>query len=89
MRAHVDDEGTLHVEGEDVDPLLDSFVGKGEVEWSYKVRAEHLPALVEALGGEPGADVIDLLAERYTGEGSYELKRVLNSRVVPVERFLY
>lgn len=85
--AYVDEEGALHVDGVDQDPALEAIAGKEEVETFCTVRAEHVGALVGLLGGSPGGDVLDLLAERYTGEGSYELKRVLASRAVPVERF--
>ncbi|WP_030156972.1 hypothetical protein [Glycomyces sp. NRRL B-16210] len=88
MWAYVDDDGALHVDGHDLDPALESFVGKDEAETFKTVKAEHLGALVELLGGEPGADVLDLLAERYTGPGSYELNRILGSGAVPVERLV-
>jgi len=36
-------------------------------------------ALVLALGGQPGPDTIDLLAQRYCGDASYQLEREIDS----------
>ncbi|MCD0446906.1 hypothetical protein LO763_25120 [Glycomyces sp. A-F 0318] len=83
--AYVDGEGALHVDGHDIDPALEAVVGGDEAETFHIVRPEHLEALVGVLGGEPGADVLDVLAERCTGKGSYELVAVLRSGVIPVE----
>jgi hypothetical protein len=51
--------------------------------------SRNLPRLVELLGGEAGTDVLDLLAERYTGPGSGDLERILREGGIPVERFVY
>ena len=45
--------------------------------------------LIEALGGDVGTCVLDLLAQRFTGPGSYELERVLREGEIPIERFVY
>lgn len=87
--AYVDHDGALHVDGQDIDPALESRFGKDEVEIFQTVRPEHVGRLVEMLGGEPGCDVLDLLAERCTGPGSYELQRLLNGGAVPVERYVH
>jgi hypothetical protein len=84
--AYFDDQGALHVNGQDIDPELERFVGKGEAERFMTVRAEHLPLLLELLGAEPGVDVLDFLEEHWSGQASYELVRILYSGAVPVER---
>jgi hypothetical protein len=60
----------------------------GEYEWFTTVRATHVLRLVELLGGDPDSDVLDLLAQRYSGIGSYELERVIRESDIPVERFV-
>ncbi|THV32904.1 hypothetical protein [Glycomyces buryatensis] len=87
--AMVDDDGTLIFEFNDVDPDLDQFFGKDEVETTMKVRAEHLEKLIEELGGAPGCDVLEFLAERYSGPASYELWPLLRGSEVPIERFTW
>jgi hypothetical protein len=61
----------------------------GEYEWFEIIRPAHLPRLAELLGGEAGTDLLALLAERYTGAGSYELERILRESGIPVEVFVY
>jgi hypothetical protein len=89
MWAYLDADGALHVDGHDIDPGLDEFVGKDEVEYCYTVRPEHLPELTALLGGVPGGDVLDLLAERGSGPGSYTLRKMLVSGAFPVERYTH
>lgn len=86
--AYLDEDGALHVDGHDIDPRLDDIVGRDEVECFHTVRPEHFAELAVLLGAEPGGDILDLLAERCTGPGSYELHRLLSSGAIPVERHL-
>ena len=51
----------------------------GEYEYFYTVAAKDVPSLIVALGGRPGADVIDLLAQNYCGDASYQLEREIES----------
>jgi hypothetical protein len=87
--AYMSEDGSLHVDGQDLGPATAPVSADGEYEWFKTVRAADLPRLVELLGGHAGADVLDLLAERYTGAGSYELERVLRESGIPVESFVY
>ena len=87
--AYFDPDGALHVDGQDLGPATAPVSGDGEYEWFKTIQPAHLPRLVELLGGEAGTDLLALLAERYTGAGSYELERVLRESGVPVEVFVY
>ena len=86
--AYLTPDGALHIDGQDLGPLTAPVSPSGEYEWFKTIRAEHLPQLVELLGGEPGTDVLDLLAERYTGADAAELERVLRESGLPVELFV-
>ncbi len=44
-----------------------------EYEYWYIVEAANVPAMVIALGGEPGADIIDLLVSQWSGDAVAEL----------------
>jgi hypothetical protein len=57
----------------------------GEYEWFRTVRAEHLRALLTELGGNEEDDALDLLAERYCGQASYDLERRLHESRLPIE----
>jgi hypothetical protein len=85
----MDAEGALHLEGQDLGPGTAPVSTDGEYVWSHKIAAEHVPRLMELLGGEPDGDLLGLLAERYTGADSYELERVIRESGVPVETFVW
>lgn len=87
--AYLTSDGALHIDGQDLGPLTAPVSPDGEYEWFQTIQAEHLPQLVELLGGEPGTDLLHLLAEQYTGAGAAELERVLRESDIPVERFVY
>ena len=87
--AYFDEDGALHIDGQDLGPATALVSADGEYEWFETIRPAHLPRLVELLGGEAGADLLDLLAERYTGAGAAELERILRESGIPVERFVY
>jgi hypothetical protein len=87
--AYLDPDGALHIDGQDLGPATALVSADDEYEWDETIRPEHLPRLVELLGGEPGSDVLGLLAERYSGAGSYDLERLLDGSYIPVERYVY
>jgi hypothetical protein len=89
LDAFLDAEGDLHIDGQDLGPATAPVSPDGEYEWFSTVRSEHVSQLVELLGGDAGADILDLLEKHYTGAGSYELERILRDDDVPVERFVY
>ena len=87
--AYVDADGALHIDGQDLGPATAPPSHDGEYEWFDTIQPEHLPRLIELLGGEPGADILDLLAKRYTGAGVAAFERILRKSGIPVERFVW
>jgi hypothetical protein len=87
--ASLDGAGDLHVDGQDLGKGTEMVSSDGEYEWFQTIRAAHLPKLIELLGAAPGADLMTVLAERCTGDGSYRLEAVLRSGEFPVERHVY
>ncbi len=80
--AHLDDDGNLHIDGQDLGPRTALVSDDDEYEWFETIRAEDVPKVVALLGGSTGDDVLDLLEAHYTGKASYELeKRLLESDV--------
>lgn len=67
LDATVERDGSLSLSGQDLGPTV-SY--DGEYEYWYAVAAEDVPALVIALGGEPGADILDLLESRWSGDAA-------------------
>ncbi|WP_142392578.1 hypothetical protein [Mycobacterium sp. 3519A] len=79
LDATLGDDGSLHINGQDFGPVTRMISSDGEYEYFYTIAAANVPALVAALGGEPGTDVIDMLAQRYSGDASYQLEREIRS----------
>lgn len=84
LGAYLDAGGALHVDGHDIGPGTAMISSDGEYEWFKTVAASDLPRLVEALGGQPGDDVLDLLEASWTGTRSYDFERVLRTSGIPV-----
>lgn len=85
LDAHVSETGDLVIEGQDLGPATALISPDGEYEWIRTVRRTDLPALVLALGGQPGDDILDLLDARFTGQRSYDLERLLRDGAAPSE----
>ena len=81
--AWVDGKRRLHIDGQDLGPGTRSVSDDGEYEWTWMIEASDLPRLLELLGGNEQVDVLDFLEERYSGEGSYELERILGHGDTP------
>ena len=54
-------DGSLRIDSQYLGPATESISSDGEYEDGYLIAAEDVPALVIALGGQPGTDIIDLL----------------------------
>jgi hypothetical protein len=87
--AYLDGDGDLHIDGQDLGSGTAIVSRDGEYEWFSTVAAEHLPRLVALLGGAPETDLLELLAERYVGDGAAELECLLRESDIPVELFVY
>jgi hypothetical protein len=89
LGAYLDEAGALHIDGQDLGPGTAMVSSDGEYEWFQTIAAAHVPRLVELLGGEFGADVLDLLERDWTGLRSYELERLLREGNMPVVRSVW
>jgi hypothetical protein len=84
--AYVGPDGALHIDGQDLGPSTAMMSSDGEYEWFKTIAAIHVPRLLTLLGGQPGDDILDVLAS-YTGEHSYELEKLLRESDIPVNFF--
>lgn len=66
LTATLRDNGDLVVEGHDMGPDVQSALGGVEYEWVWTVKARHMPALAQALGGHK--DVLTELKNQFSGE---------------------
>ena len=69
--AQMEDDGTLRVAGHDTGPGVSDVFGAAvtSYEWVYLVPSGRVAALAQALGAEPGDDVLDALARYYQRHG--------------------
>jgi hypothetical protein len=77
MSAQLRADGGLDIMGHDRGPITEHISPSGDYEWHYVVAATDLPAAVAVLGGEPGADVLELRQRRWSGPASYKLESTL------------
>lgn len=70
LDAWLDQYGDLHIDGQDLGPGTAMVSSDGEYEWFRTFRAAEVPGVVEALGGEPGQDVMAFLAGMWAGRGN-------------------
>ncbi len=83
--ASLDDDGNLHLDGQDLGPVTRPVSPDGEYEYVTTIAAVDVPRFVELAGGTPGHDVLRLLADRWSGPASFELERMLRASDIPVE----
>jgi hypothetical protein len=86
--AYVDNQGALHIDGQDLGPATAMVSSDGEYEWFQTYRALDVPRVVALLGGALGDNVLDLLAERWTGARSYDLEKLLRDSDIPVKTYV-
>jgi hypothetical protein len=79
LDATLEPDGSLRISGHDLGPVTKSITPDGGYEYWYSIAAENVPALVVALGGPPGVDLIDSLMEHWSGEDSYGLGAAIRS----------
>lgn len=86
LEARLTAAGDLVFEGQDLGDGVERVFGPGcrEYEWTETVRAADVPLLAAALGGEPGADVLALLAATCSGPDAVRLVDLVGPQGRPV-----
>jgi hypothetical protein len=87
--AHLDDDGNLHIDGQDLGPGTAPVSNDGEYEWLEKISADDLPRLLVLLGAPAGALILDVLDQQWTGIRAYDLERLIRESDIRVERFVW
>lgn len=89
LDAYLDDDGNLHIDGQDLGPKTAPVSSDGEYEWFEVIRAPHLAALRALLGADPTEDVLDILERSWSGEHAADLERLLRESGIPIERSVW
>ncbi len=77
LKASINTEGDLVIEGQDLGAEVEKFFGYSEYEWAWTISAKDCDRLLAALGGEP--DLLSALGERFSGENAADLQSFLQS----------
>ena len=85
--ASIGTDGSLQLEAQDLGGPAFTMNPDGEYEYWRTIAPEHLPALIQLLGGHPGEDVLTLLARAWTGERSFDLETLLGQAPFPIRFF--
>ena len=83
LGASLNKAGGLVIEGQDLGPAAAAVSPDGEYEWWTTINAEDFPQLWALLDAPTGSDILQVLAENWTGERSYELERRLRDSDIP------
>ncbi|MGC1910065.1 MAG: hypothetical protein WA809_10775 [Candidatus Dormiibacterota bacterium] len=85
LLAYLDDEGNLHIDGQDLGPATALVSDDGEYEWYRTIGHEDLPQLMGLLGAPADADLLDVLQERWSGARSYDFDKLLRESGIKTE----
>ena len=83
--AYFDDEGNLHIDGQDLGPGTAPVSTDGEYEWFKKISAHDLPKLLTLLGAPSGANVLDVLEREWSGDKAGDLETLIRKSDLRVE----
>ena len=79
LTAELRDDGAVELTGIDTGPVTRKVSRDGHYEYWRTISFEQVDDLVAWHGGEPGDDVIELLAKNWSGPASFELEAALDT----------
>jgi hypothetical protein len=89
LNAAIDSDGQLCITGHDLGPVTRPVSSDGEYEYWYTIQEHDIPALIVALGGAPGDDILAVLEDGWTGSDSYGLDAAIRKSGVPFSFHAY
>ncbi len=87
LEASLTADGSLQLEAQDLGGTSYLMNPDGEYKCWRTIAPEHLPALIALLGGDPGDDILELLARDWTGFRSFDLEALLRQAPFPIRFF--
>lgn len=84
LDAYLDDEGNLHIDGQDLGPKTAPVSSDGEYEWFEVISRNDLPRLTALLGASPDEHILDVLERSWTGARAGDLETILRESDIPV-----
>jgi len=87
--AYLDDDGNLHIDGQDLGPITASVSSDGEYEYFKTIPAPFVPELLALLGAAANTNPLDELDNNWCDAASWDLERVLAESTIPVKLHTY
>lgn len=89
LKATCTSDGDLHLYGSTTSSsYVEYMYGDSDYEYTKTVRRAHIPDLLEALGEDRRADIIEVILGKWCGpEASYDFERRMTESGIPVERW--
>lgn len=89
LDARLARDGSLVISGHDIGEAAE-VMGRDEYEYTKTFAPGTIPQVLEALGEDPAADVMEVIAARWCGDdGSFEFERRIREADVPYEFWSY
>jgi hypothetical protein len=85
LSAYLDNDGNLHIEGQDLGPATAIVSSDGEYEWHEVISARDVPRLLTILGADPSAGVLDDLEMHWSGVRAGELETRIRTSDIDVK----
>jgi hypothetical protein len=79
MSVSLDPDDNLDVSGDSFHPDPMPGSDSGDHEWRYKIMNSDLPELIGLLGGNTGDDIIEVVAENFSGSEADEFERIVDN----------
>jgi len=84
LDAWLDEDGTLHIDGQDLGPSTSPVSTDGEYEWFHTIEKADIPNLLRLLGEPSDSKILDVLERNWTGKKSYELEGMFRGSGIPL-----
>ena len=88
LTAWVDEQGRLHVDGQDFGPATAVVSSRGEYEWFHTIAAADVPRVLVLLGADADADILDVLERDWTHDRSGAFERLLSDSDIDLDTFV-
>ena len=89
LEASLTADGSLLLAAQDLGGPAFLMNPDGEYEYWRTIAPEDLPALIALVGGEPGEEILTVLARDWTGARSFDLEALLREAPFPLRFFGY
>jgi hypothetical protein len=83
--AYLDDDGNLHIDGQDLGPSTSMVSTDGEYEWHETINARDVPRLLTLLGAHSAANVLDVLERHWSRDRAGDLETLIRTSGIPVK----